>query len=119
RARARLLRFECLDLFEPVDDSAADLQVARPLTQPPPSLQRARRDAPSARELDLIEVLDRPVGHADLLGRCRFRSVDSKSAMKESTLSAVASVGERPRRKPRMNDGSPTACRPNSVGLKP
>ena len=39
--------------------------------------------------------------------------------MKVSTLSAVASVGDRPRRRLSTNEGSPIACRPNSVGLKP
>jgi len=39
--------------------------------------------------------------------------------MKARMRSAVASVGERPRRKFRTREGSPTAWRPNSVGLKP
>ena len=39
--------------------------------------------------------------------------------MHASTLSAVASVGDRPRRRFRTNDGSPIASRPSSVGLVP
>ena len=45
-----------LDVFQPVDDAAADLHVSRTGSQPALALERAVGEAPAPRELDLIEV---------------------------------------------------------------
>ena len=56
--RAELLGLEGLDVVEPVDDAAADLEVLRTRALVAPALERAGAQPPAARELDLIDVLD-------------------------------------------------------------
>src|SRR4051794_23735209 len=48
-----------LNVFDPVDDVAADFEISRTLLQPAPALERARADAPATSEIDLVEVLER------------------------------------------------------------
>src|SRR5438128_79025 len=64
-ALADLIRLERLDIFLPVNDPAADLDVLRAFTRPTPPLQRAVRDVPASRQLDLIQM---PDSHLVLLG---------------------------------------------------
>jgi len=65
--RVHLLRFVCLDVVEAIDDSATDFQKAGPLAEPPPALERPRRDAPAIGELNLVEMSKRA---ARLCERC-------------------------------------------------
>ena len=51
-----VMTFEKLDIFEPIDHTAAQLEEVRPLAEPAPPLQRARREAPTSGEVDLVEM---------------------------------------------------------------
>ena len=55
---------EGLDVLEPVDDPAAEFDEFRAFARPPPTLQRAVRDVPASRQLDLGKVPER---HVNLL----------------------------------------------------
>ena len=47
-----------LNVVKAVDDASADLQILWSLAQPPPALQRTGAEAPTPRELNLIEMPD-------------------------------------------------------------
>jgi len=53
---ADLPDLECLDVFEPVDDPATEFDEFRAFARPPPTLQRAVRNVPASRQLDLGQV---------------------------------------------------------------
>ena len=52
----QLLGFEGLDIFKSIYNPTADLEKVRPLVEPPPTLERARTEAPAACQLHLIEM---------------------------------------------------------------
>ncbi|WP_156460164.1 hypothetical protein [Mesorhizobium sp. Root157] len=56
RRLMELLLFERDDVLEAIDDTAANLQVARALFKPAPALKGAWAKLPAARKLDLIEM---------------------------------------------------------------
>ncbi len=48
-----------LDIVEPIDDPAPDLEVGDALPDPAPTLKGPGRDVPTVGQLDLIEVTGR------------------------------------------------------------
>jgi hypothetical protein len=54
----KLVGFIVLDILKPIDDTAADLQVRRPRLEPAPAFQRAWADAPTAGEMNLVEMAE-------------------------------------------------------------
>jgi|GEM_PF-6876042 len=51
-----VMTFEKLNIFEPIDHAATQLEEVRPLAEPAPPLQCARREAPTPGKVDLVEV---------------------------------------------------------------
>jgi hypothetical protein len=72
-------RFEGFDIFKPIDNVTADLDVGRPRSTPPPSLKGSWRDIPSSREIDLIEVPHGLIGCGGLRYRMRLSSCDIRA----------------------------------------
>ena len=54
----KLVGFVVLDILEPVDDTATDLEVGRSCLKPAPPFEGAGAQAPAPREMNLIEMSD-------------------------------------------------------------
>jgi len=67
-----------LDIVEPIDDPAADLEIGGALTDPAPALQGARGDIPAIGQLNLIEM---PGGHSCVL-QCLRNPAQSLAGVK-------------------------------------
>jgi hypothetical protein len=52
----KLVGFVVLDILEPVDDTATDLQVGRPRFKPTPPFEGAGAKAPAPRQVLLVQV---------------------------------------------------------------
>jgi hypothetical protein len=65
-----------LDIFEAVDDAAADLQIVRALLQPSPSFQSSRTETPPTGKLFLIEMAKIHRGHSKRFERARRMAGD-------------------------------------------
>ena len=69
-----------LDVLQPVDDPATDLQISRPLLEPAPALESPMADPPATAELDLVQVM-RQASHFGLRLRSRSACFSSFSAL--------------------------------------
>ena len=83
-AGAHLLRFERFDVFNAIDDAAADLEKAGTLPDPPPTLQRAMADIPALATSACVDVR--------LASRRSSRSIERES---EDAKRSVTRRGDR------------------------